>query len=267
MRTPRYVQLYQLAMAADRARSAVTAAAAERWVDAPSVLAVGGREAAALVVAELEEEVRQQVDQVAFWTQKEGAARKEEDALAAALASLQKPQPATSPEPALTLERADPEPEPQQARRAVYNLSPGSSSSPGTRSLTFGQWLTKQQDEASPVSPSGSVSDRRRRAQAVHEHQQRVLEALRLSGGGEPVHAVAYKRLDATALRALTGVWEAHGYARAYSDEMTAVDETVTLRVDDAGGVSGEGSDTTVPEAIDQSVVLVRSQKQRGIKL
>ncbi len=239
---------------------------AEGLLDAPSVVCGRCREAAALVVAELEEEVAQQLDQVAFWKQKEKEARQQEVDLAAALVSLQKPQVATSHEPALTLERADPEPEPKQARQLLYDPSPGSSPSPGTRGLTFGRWLTAQ-DEVSPVSPSESVSDRRRRAQVVHEHQQRVLEALKLSAGGELVHAVPHERLNATELCALAGVWEAHGYALSPSNETTAVDETVTLHIDDAGGVTGEGAETSVPDEIDKSVVVVRSHKHRKLML
>lgn len=214
---------------------------------------LSAREEAARVVAELEEEVREQLDQVAFWTQKEKEARQQEDALAAAFFSLEKAQPTTSPE-ALTLEQA--EPEPQQERRPHYDKSPGSSSSPATRGLSFGRWLTARDESASSVSPSGSVTERRRRAQPVYEHQQLALVALGLTSRGEPVHAVPHKPLDARALRALAGVWQAHGHARDYTGEMAAVDEAITLRVDGDGGVSSDGSEA--PE-IDRSIVVVRS--------
>ena len=64
--------------------------------------------------------------------------------------------------------------------------------------------------------------------------------------------------MDVGALRALSGVWKAQGYARAHDNEMTAVDETITLHVDDGGSVTGKSAETPCTE-IDESIVVVHS--------
>ena len=211
------------------------------------------------LVAELEEEVQQQEPQLTFWQQKEAELRKEEDALASALA-------VPSEAPPLTLERAEPEPEPQQAAGvsspALSDTSPGASSSPSTRGLRFGVALAAQEEDASPETATGGFRDRRRRAQSSHEHQQRVLQNLGLSAAGQTVHAVPHRRLQPEQLRALAGVWEAHGYARAPDGKMVDVDETIMLHIDANGGVSGEGSEASAP-AIDQSFAVVRAPPPR----